>query len=140
VLDGNSDINPYVLVNADSNGLLQCQVINTTASDIVSTIVFYYYSYQPIPRIPRGYLPRHYKFYKNTSVAQSRRNITGCKIVYCPEGCPDGVSPTDTTSPVQITLSNNTGVVVNNPIPQTGQTPNPIGGVVQFGGSGPLDA
>jgi len=135
-LDGVADINPIVTVNAGTaGGVLQCTITNTTATPITTGVKLYYYAYEQINSTPNGYLPRHYKFFRNTSEAQRRRNITGCKIVYCPEGCPDGVTQTDVVSPVQITVSTNTGVVVNTP-----NLPNPLTGEVKFGGNGPLDA
>lgn len=136
-LDGTADINPYLLMQSPL-GIFEYTIQNTTGSEINSAVVFHFYAYEPLSLTPTGYLPRHYKFYKNTGVAQNRRNIIGCRIVFCPEGCPDGTTQTDNTSPVQITVSTRSGIVVNNPISQNPLLPNEIDGIITFGGNGPL--
>ena len=137
-LDGTNDINPYLLIQTD-DGILEYTIQNITAVPIASALTFDFYAYEPLSLIPMGYLPRHYKFYKNTGVAQARRNIKGCRVVFCPEGCPDGVTQTDSTSPVQITVSTRSGIVVNNPISDNPSLPNKIDGIITFGGNGPLN-
>ena len=154
ILDGTPNLFPYTLIQTDANSLLYFTVDNTTSSPITSTIVMSYFEYQPADAVPHGYLPRHYRFTRSTLIAQQRRNYLGCRIVYCPDGCPPDTTPTDTISPVQIEfVGDSDTATVDNPLkgrfdrggpspfsPTERNTPGrlPNNDVFKFGGGGQL--
>lgn len=94
LLNGDSEVFPYTLVQTDSS-VLYFTVDNVGTVDITSDITMYAFSYEPTNNTPSGYLPRHYKFTRTKNVALTRRNYLGCRIVHCPEGCPPDVDTLD---------------------------------------------
>ncbi len=79
-----------------------------------TTIYAFYFALEIEPRIPFGYLPKHYRFYRDTSTATKRRNYEGCKNtvdttidglppvqVFIGEGNELVVSPTQTNTEIQ---------------------------------------
>ena len=43
------------------------------------TLLLYYFALEIEPRVPSGYLRKHYKFFRDNSTALKRRNYLGCK-------------------------------------------------------------
>ena len=158
--DTENPVFPYSLLQTEDS-TLYFTVNNTTGSQITSNVILYYFKYQPSELIPRGYLPRHYKFNRYEGIAQRRRNYVGCKLTYCPEGCTQDVlkqrkflgrtkpivaNSVETESPVIIYPSTRTSVVVNTkrarPIDVTGlelERRDPIDEILGTGGRGKLD-
>ena len=91
LLQGNTGVFPYTLIQTDES-TLYFTVNNTTTSDINSIIQLTYFEYQPANLIPRGYLSKHYKFTRTNNIAQRRKSHLGCRLIYCPEGCPPDVT------------------------------------------------
>jgi hypothetical protein len=165
LLGDDSEVFPYLMIQSEDANLY-FTVSNITSNPIASSVKMYYFEYEPPEQLPRGYLPRHYKFYRNSGIAYRRRNYLGCKSIFCPEGCPPDVTPTDRTSPVEITISTTSDIVVfSDPLPvlfpaedatrrtaggiptsepvrqpnPTGTgTPSPIDQTITFGGGGKL--
>ena len=69
-------------------------------------IQFYYFALELEPRIPKGYLPKHYRFFRDNSTATKRRNYLGCKNTI--ETTIDGLPP------IQIFISEGTTIQVSN--------------------------
>lgn len=71
----------------------------------VATLTFNYFALEPQLTVPLGYLPRHYKYFRDNSIGTKRRNYLGC------------LQTQDTTTdgglPVQITLSSGKDLVVS---------------------------
>jgi hypothetical protein len=150
VLDGDPDVNPYLLIQTFA-GIINYTITNTTSATLVSEVRFEYFQYDPLGLIPRGYLPRHYKFSKTTNTPTLRRSYLGCRQVFCQGPCPPGVIETESDSPWTLFVTPRSGGTVNNPVapstggPATGITPTRTSdggrvgdGVVTFGGAGPL--
>lgn len=53
--------------------------------------LFYYFAIEIQPRIPLGYLKKHYRFFRDNSTATKRRNFIGCKNTK--ETTVDGLPP-----------------------------------------------
>lgn len=82
------------LVSGDlpTNGKVYYTVDNLEAVNKVNIIVFlYYFAIQIQPRIPLGYLRKHYRFFRDNSTATKRRNYLGCKNTL--ETTVDGLPP-----------------------------------------------
>lgn len=130
VLNGFSDVNPFLLIQTE-NSTIYYRVTNETSSNITSEIRFDYFSYQPQELIPRGYLPRHYKFTRDTGTSIRRRNYIGClassddNIVDPLGNCNDAFcsEPITDTDPTSIYVARNTSPQAG---PIQGQT-SPIG-------------
>jgi len=125
---------PYLLTQTD-NGILYYRIQSTTGSNITSSIVLSYYAYEPVTFIPKGYLPRHYKFSRDNSTALKRRNYLGCRDVNV---------TFDNQSPVVITVSSANTIIVNsntaNNSAGTGTVTIPENTAgIQLGGGGTLD-
>jgi hypothetical protein len=86
----------YTVNNAD----------NITKPDV--TIQLYYFALEIEPRTPLGYLPKHYKFFRDNSTATKRRNFVGCKNTV--ETTIDGLPP------IQIFIGEGTDIQVTVPI------------------------
>jgi hypothetical protein len=143
-LDNDPDVNPYLLVQTQ-RGIITCEVINTTGGAIVSNVTFEYFSYDPLPLIPDGYLPRHYRFGRSTSRFSLRRSYLGCRRIYCDNGCPAGIVESgEPDLPWEIIFTGRSGGTVNNPTGPEKVTPTrtsdggTVGGPITFGGRGPL--
>jgi len=91
LLDEYGEVFPYTLIQTDESTIYYT-VDNVGASDITSNIVLNYFEYEPANLVPLGYLPRHYKFTRTNNVATLRKSYKGCRLVYCPEGCPPDVT------------------------------------------------
>jgi hypothetical protein len=136
VLDGDSDVNPYLLLQTE-RGSINYTITNTTGTAIVSEVIFDYFTYDALPLIPQGYLPRHYRFSKSTSTPNRRRKYLGSRKIYCENTCPPGITESSDTRvagiielPFEIEFTKPT----DNTVP-----PTPGNGPVTFGGFGPLD-
>lgn len=143
-LDSDSDVNPYLLVQTQ-RGIINYEITNTTGSIIVSNVAFEYFAYDPLPLIPDGYLPRHYRYSRGTSRFSLRRSYLGCRRIYCDNGCPPGVEESgEPELPWEIKFVSPSGNTVNNPAGPSGLTPTrtsdggTVGGPITFGGRGPL--
>jgi hypothetical protein len=79
----------------------------TTKSSI--TFFLYYFAIEIETRIPKGYLRKHYRFFRDNSTATKRRNYVGCKNTV--ETTIDGLPP------IQIFISEGTEIQVS---PTTG--------------------
>lgn len=51
----------------------------TNVAKVGTTLYLYYFALHIEPRIPQGYLKKHYRFYRDNSTATKRRNWLGCK-------------------------------------------------------------
>ncbi len=102
VLNGISQVFPYVLVQTENN-IVYCNIENTTSADITGTITIEYFGYE-LNTLPRGYLPRHYKFSRDNTTALKRRNYLGCRDVN---------TTFDGESPVIVSLSTVNTIIVN---------------------------
>jgi len=133
LLGNDTELFPYTLVHT-TDSTLYFTVNNITGASIASSIFLTYFEYEPVSLIPTGYLPRHYRFTRTKNIATLRRNYLGCRAVFCPEGCPPDVTPTETESPITIFLTPRTSAVVNRTGPGGPATQTPI----KFGGGGRL--
>jgi hypothetical protein len=110
--------NPIPLVVAGEfppNATIYYTINNLTGTDKLGTTIYaFYFALEIEPRIPFGYLPKHYRFYRDTSTATKRRNYEGCKNtvdttidglppvqVFIGEGNELVVSPTQTNTEIQ---------------------------------------
>ena len=131
LLAGVDEIHPYVMVKADVSpnaGLLYYKIDNLETSNRLGNITLYYFAFDPINTAPEGYLPRHYRFYRENTTALKRRNYVGC--LQTDSTTPDGLPP------VQTKLTRTSTVVVPPATPQTGNPKNPS---IILGGGGTLD-
>ena len=93
-----------------------------------------YFAYEPDNLIPRGYLPRHYRFGRDNNTALKRRNYIGCRDIN---------ATFDGQPPFTVAISTKNTVVVNTttaPAPAgsgTVQIPDQID-TIKFGGGGRL--
>lgn len=155
ILDGVPNVFPYTLIQSNNDSLLYFTIDNTTVSTISSDIVMTYFDYQPADDVPKGYLPRHYKFTRRDFTAQKRRNYLGCRIITCQDVCPEGTTEFDSDIfAVDIRIvRDDRGVTVDNPtLPRGGPPPEPNtdpfarapitlppDGIIGFGGGGYLE-
>jgi hypothetical protein len=103
-LDGIAEVNPFLLVQTEGYTIYY-RITNTTGSSITSSIVFSYFAYDPLVVVPRGYLPRHYRFTALRSYSEIRRNFLGCKATVAdgiadPLGRPPGGIPPGETEDI----------------------------------------
>jgi hypothetical protein len=115
---------PATLVNNDI-GLASSPIIYYTVDELAGNnyangfiITFNYFAIEAPIALPIGYLPRHYKFYRDTLKATKRRNFEGCK------------NTVDTTidgrSPVEVTFTAGTTITVT---PNILQEEDNLGGI-----------
>lgn len=76
--------NPVVTLIADSipprgNLFYTIDNLDPINSKLDIVLLAYYYALEVEPRIPQGYLRKHYKFYRDNSTATRRRTFEGCK-------------------------------------------------------------
>lgn len=101
-------INPIVTLVAGSQpplGKLYYTINNSTSelkTDV--TILMYYFALEIEPRVPTGYLRKHYRFFRDNSTATKRRNYLGCKNTV--DTTVDGLPP------VQVFVGEGTDIVV----------------------------
>ena len=102
-------INPSVtLVSGEQafNGTLYYTLDNLSEADVGRLELYlYYFAVQIEPRLPRGYLRKHYRYFRDNSTALKRRNFLGCKNTV--DTTIDGLPP------VQVFLSEDTEVSVS---------------------------
>ena len=102
--------NPITTLVADAtppSGKLYYTINNLDSTDkIFISMLLYYFAVQIEPKIPIGYLRKHYRFFRDNSTATKRRNYVGCK---------NSIDSTfDGLPPVQIFLSEGTSITVAN--------------------------
>lgn len=118
--------NPFpTLVAGDipENGKIHYTIDNLNIVDVPSvTLLFYYFAVQIEPRIPLGYLKKHYRFFRDNSTATKRRNYLGCKNTI--ETTIDGLPP------IQVFIGEGTDIQV---------TPSSLNNEIITGGGGTLD-
>lgn len=111
--------NLLVLYNNDNpaTSTVYYRFDNLDALDKNFEITFYYFGIDAKPLVPLGYLPRHYKFFRDNGTATKRRNYLGC------------LQTQDTTldgeSPIQIIVSPSSDLIIS---PTSQQTDITIGG------------
>jgi hypothetical protein len=112
-------VNPIITLVADSippGGKLFYTINNLTSTPKLSTtILMYYFAIQIEPRVPFGYLRKHYRFFRDNSTATKRRNYLGCKfsiVRFSSDGDPI-YDTIDGLPPVQVFLSEGSTVTVN---------------------------
>lgn len=90
LIENDTDVYPYTLVESENDGILYYSIDNTTAAPISTPIDFYYFVFQPETLIPAGYLPRHYRFSRDNRLGLKRRNYLGTQYTdeNVPPGCP----------------------------------------------------
>jgi hypothetical protein len=100
-------VNPITTLVADSAppaGKLFYTINNIGNTPRAVNLLLYYFALQIEPRIPFGYLRKHYRFFRDNSTATKRRNYVGC------------LNTIDTTidglPPVQVFLSEGTDLLV----------------------------
>ncbi len=86
-------------------------------------LLLYYFAMQIQPRIPYGYLRKHYRFFRDNSTATKRRNYDGCKNTI--DTTIDGLPP------IQVFLSEGTELIIS---------PTQTAEEIITGGGGVLDA
>lgn len=101
-------VGPIAALVADSTppaGEIFYTINNTTDTVKDVNLYFYYFALQIEPRIPFGYLRKHYKFFRDNSTATKRRNFVGC------------LNTQDTTidgrNPVEVFLSEGTDIIIS---------------------------
>jgi hypothetical protein len=103
------NINPVVSLVTDLNnfdGELFYTMTNLSNVSVGRLNLFiYYFAIDVEPRLPIGYLKKHYKFFRDNSTATKRRNYLGCKNT--PGTTVDG------RPPVEIFISEGTELVVD---------------------------
>jgi len=101
--------NPIPTLVADGippNGKLYYTIDNLeSVSKLSVTMLLYYFALQIEPKIPRGYLRKHYRFFRDNSTALKRRNYIGCKNTQS--------TTIDGLPAIQIFLSEGTDVIVS---------------------------
>ena len=100
-------IGPISILVADStppSGKLFYTINNTTTATTDVNLSLYYFALEIEPRVPFGYLRKHYRFFRDNSTATKRRNYLGC------------LNTKDTTidgrNPVEVFLSEGTDITV----------------------------
>jgi hypothetical protein len=77
-------------------------------------LLVYYFTIQVEPRVPLGYLTKHYRYFRDNSTATKRRNYEGCKFTitgYSSNGEPI-YDTIDGLPPVQVFVSEGTSLTV----------------------------
>ena len=102
-------INPIVTLVAGSQpplGKIYYTVNNPTGTlktDV--TFIMYYFALEIEPRVPTGYLRKHYRFFRDNSTATKRRNYLGCKNTEA--------TTVDGLPPVQVFVGEGTDIIVS---------------------------
>ena len=101
---------PVTLINNDI-GTTASPVIYYTIEELGGNqydngfiVTFNYFAMEAPIQLPVGYLPRHYKFYRDTLLATKRRNYVGCLQTQD--------TTTDGRPPVEVTFSAGTTITV----------------------------
>jgi len=85
-------------------------------------LYLYYFATQIEPRLPRGYLRKHYRYFRDNSTATKRRNFLGCKNTE--DTTVDGLPP------IQIFLGEGTDATISPTLENT-EIQQGAGGVIQ---------
>jgi hypothetical protein len=85
-------------------------------------LYLYYFATQIEPRLPRGYLRKHYRYFRDNSTATKRRNFLGCKNTEN--------TTIDGLPPIQIFLGEDTDVTISPTLENT-EIQRGAGGVIQ---------
>lgn len=76
------NINPSVQFVSDGSppsGIIYYTIDNLTPGEQSSiNLYLYYFAYEIQTRVPRGYLRKHYRFFRDNSTAKKRRDYIGC--------------------------------------------------------------
>jgi hypothetical protein len=107
--------------------------LSTTNGKSNTRISIYYFAMQIESRIPTGYLPIHYRFFRDNSTATKRRNYEGCKFKitgYSAEGNPI-YDTIDGSPPVEVKLAEGTDLTISKTLLNAG---------ISVGGGGTLNA
>lgn len=99
---------PVTLVNNDDaiSGLVYYTIEEVSGNTISNLgIRFYYFAIETESIVPKGYLPRHYKFFRDTLLSTKRRNYLGCLQTID--------TTTDGREPVEVNLSAATAIIVS---------------------------
>ena len=115
---------PATLANNDI-GLASSPIIYYTVDELGGNsygngfiVTFNYFAIEAPIELPIGYLPRHYKFYRDTLLATKRRNYVGCLQTQD--------TTTDGRSPVEVTFTAGTTITVS---PNILQEEDNLGGI-----------
>ena len=131
--DRDSTTSPLIDLNIQTTDLVplaQVLILYNSNNPVISTVyfrldnldslvkntdlTFYYFGIDAKPLVPLGYLPRHYKFHRDNSTATKR---------HCWLGCLQTQNTTlDGGSPIQITVSPSSDLIVAPSSPQTDLT------------------
>jgi len=102
-------INPITTLIADNSppkGKIYYTIDNLESfSKIGVSLTMYYFAIEIEPRIPVGYLRKHYRFFRDTSLATKRRNYLGCLNTKS--------TTIDGRDPVEIFLSEGTEITIS---------------------------
>lgn len=100
---------PVTLINNDE-GSSSSPVIYYTIEELAGNtytngfiVTFNYFAIEAPIQLPIGYLPRHYKFYRDNALATKRRNYLGC--LQTQDTTTDGRSPIEVTFTAGTTLT-----------------------------------
>jgi len=115
---------PVSLINNDI-GLTSSPLIYYTIDELAGNtytngfiVTFNYFAIEAPIELPVGYLPRHYKFFRDTLLATKRRNYVGCLQTQD--------TTTDGRSPVEVTFTAGTNITVS---PNILQEEDNLGGI-----------
>jgi hypothetical protein len=102
-------INPIVVMASEQReigtGKIYFTIDNLSGNPISPFfLTTFYFALEIESRIPQGYLPRHYRFFRDNSTATKRRNFLGCKNTI--DTTIDGLPP------IQVFIGEGTDVVV----------------------------
>jgi len=104
-----------VLSTIRQNATIYYTINNVGGANIPSLeLSLYYFTLETEPRIPFGYLKKHYRYFRDNSTATKRRNYEGCKFSitgYSPNGEPI-YDTIDGLPPVQVSVSEGTSITV----------------------------
>jgi len=118
VLELTAPIPALISGDIPENGKLYYIIDNLEpVSKPIISLSFYYFALQIEPKIPFGYLKKHYKFFRDNSTATKRSRYGGCK---------NTINTTiDGKEPIEIFISEGTTLRVGSTSPESGVT---IGG------------
>ncbi len=115
---------PVTLANNDT-GLASSPIIYYTVDELGGNsygngfiVTFNYFAIEAPIELPIGYLPRHYKFFRDTLLSTKRRNFIGCLQTQN--------TTTDGRSPVEVTFTAGTTITVS---PNVLQEEDNLGGI-----------
>lgn len=104
------------LINNDDivKAAMYYTVDNLSSTDTLGIVLnFNYFAVDTQPIIPLGYLPRHYKYYRDNLLSTKRRNYLGCLQTQD--------TTTDGRSPVEVILTAGTAITVSPNILTSGE-------------------